>query len=281
MKGILCITLFFLFSLFVAGCSDTVMDANKPDATDVETINKVDALTNLSVDMQGALAELESKFGSEMIWGGYEEGHDDGLYEKNDQASTIQSRKRRFDVYLLDVEGSSLAYGQPFEREALLIKTDRVEPFLSRNGYNRHDFLLFSGSPAITPEAGSIWFATNSRLHQLIDGVISGNDHRDFVDMTYSPLSRRYDIEIDRLQSYYTQMNIFNSASGFLTAHAYKVMGGTMMFDFRPGTRTRKETLTGRMNLNGSGHQHEAAPSYNARLNGVYLGYFIDRNSEY
>jgi hypothetical protein len=134
-----------------------------------------------------------------------------------------------------------------------------IAPTVTRattNGVNPVDLCLASGSPFISPQRGAIWFGTNGACINprgaLQDMAFVG------VNRPAGTLSIRPDPAVSA-----TGINGFNGSSGF-TAAVWQIFDGTMNLRFAG----QGETVTGAINLFGTGAIFHSENTYNATLTG-------------
>ncbi|WP_254547317.1 hypothetical protein [Halomarina pelagica] len=182
------------------------------------------------------------------------------------QASAIPTNPTYYQVI---VEGATTH--QPFRREVLLL----VAPPLDRttvnfdNGQNARDIALRSGNPAGLPEAGSIWFATNTSLYDAV-GIPSNTDASNIdvaivaADAAKNLLQITVDGRVWGLPSARSAvLNNFNSRSG-LTAGVYQIIQGEILLQFMNGG----QTVEGELNLVGNGYIEPGTFRYVATIAG-------------
>ena len=258
-----------VLTLAFTGCTENPLDADVNENAETQLETEVEISEELTPELMAALEQIEEKLGAELNRDAIDLIEEEPTFGKNNGAVSINSAKKRYYVYLVDIEGSSPGYGRRFTRQALLLKTRGIRAVGSRtrNGLNKDDFLLFTGEPIANPSAGAIWFATNTEMQTLIPDVIVGDEATDMVTMEYNSRRKRYDMTVDTFNARMTVMNMFNVTSG-LFAQVYQISRGSAMFDFTSSLRS----VRGEINLRGSGYVHAANAPYIADLEGKYIG---------
>jgi len=132
------------------------------------------------------------------------------------------------------------------------------------NGVNPTDIGLFVGSPAANPQAGAIWFATNTKV---FSDVGKGNrSQRAAIDVAFVNLDSQagaINIKVDSNAARTSQLNTFNVRSG-LTANVYQIVAGSMTINFKG----RGESITGALDLIGSGFIYPGSTRIQATVTG-------------
>ena len=156
-------------------------------------------------------------------------------------------------VYDVQIQGA--VNGLPFARAGNMA-IGPTTTAATTNGVNPIDLCLGSGSPFISPERGAIRFATNGIC------VNASGARQDMAFVTANQAASTVTIRPDPALSA-TGINGFNGSSGF-TAAVWQIFDGTLTLQFQG----RGETVTGTMQLLGTGAIFHSENTYNATLTG-------------
>lgn len=156
-------------------------------------------------------------------------------------------------VYDVQIQGA--VNGLPFARVGNMA-IGPTTTAATTNGVNPVDVCLGSGSPFISPERGAIWFATNGIC------VNANGARQDMAFVAANQAASTLTIRPDPALSA-TGINGFNGDSG-ITAAVWQIFDGTMTLQFQG----RGETVTGTMQLLGTGAIFHSENTYNATLTG-------------
>jgi hypothetical protein len=133
---------------------------------------------------------------------------------------------------------------------------------VTSNQPNPIELAFYSGNPGANPESGAIWFMTNNAF-------LGGSSRVDLADMRFIPTTQGDGscvvIEPDQSLSS-IGINVFNAYSG-LTADAYQIFSGYMYFCSSDGW----ETITGEINILGTGALFHSNTEYYATVSGRYI----------
>ncbi len=132
------------------------------------------------------------------------------------------------------------------------------------NGRNARDVGIFVGSPFSSPQAGSVWFATNTTVFADA-GIGNVNQRLASLDVAYVTVNERGNtitIRVDDQSIARTsQLNSFNVKSG-LTANVYQILaGGTDLKFSRDGRQ-----VSGALDFIGSGYLYPGSTLVHATI---------------
>lgn len=133
-----------------------------------------------------------------------------------------------------------------------------------KNGVNPRDIGLFVGSPAANPQAGAIWFATNTKVFSDVGkGSRSQSAALDVAFVNLNSQAGAINIKVDSNAARTSQLNTFNVQSG-LTANVYQIVAGNMTINFKGGG----ESISGALDLIGSGFIYSGSTRIQATVTG-------------
>jgi len=134
------------------------------------------------------------------------------------------------------------------------------------NGRNARDVGIFVGSPFSSPQAGSVWFATNTTVFADV-GIGNVNQRLASLDVAYVTVNERGNtigIRVDDQSIARTsQLNSFNVKSG-LTANVYQILAGGMDLAFAKDGRQ----VSGALDFIGSGYLYPGSTRVQATVSG-------------
>lgn len=135
------------------------------------------------------------------------------------------------------------------------------------NGVNVRDVGLKVGSPASAPQAGSVWFATNTTVFadMGVGNALQRYASLDTAFVTVNNAGNRIRITVDDQSVARTsQLNSFNVKSG-LTANVYQILAGGMELRFSSsGSR-----VSGSLDFIGSGYMYPGSSRVKAKITGI------------
>jgi hypothetical protein len=138
------------------------------------------------------------------------------------------------------------------------------------NGRNARDIGIFVGSPFASPQAGSVWFATNTTVFADV-GIGNVNQRLAALDVAYVTVNERggtISIRVDDQSIARTsQLNSFNVKSG-LTANVYQILGGGMEMRFN----NNGSQVSGALDFIGSGYLYPGSTRVQATISGRLRG---------
>jgi hypothetical protein len=164
----------------------------------------------------------------------------------------------QYSIYNVIIQGKALDI--PFQREGMLLITHvPIGTAGTENGQNPFELFLSSGNPGAAPESGAIWFMTNN--------AFLGNDAQiDLAFTAFDPDTQLITVQADPNLSA-VDSNVFNARSGLL-ANAYQIFDGTMQIQ----SEDNWQTITGQLNILGTGAIFHSNSQYIAEIRGVYAG---------
>lgn len=134
------------------------------------------------------------------------------------------------------------------------------------NGRNARDVGIFMGRPFSNPQAGSVWFATNTTVFADV-GIGNMSQRLASLDVAYVTVNARrgtIGIRVDDQSVARTgQLNGFNVKSG-LTANVYQVLAGGMDLRFTGDGRQ----VRGELDFIGSGYLYPGSTRVQATISG-------------
>lgn len=138
------------------------------------------------------------------------------------------------------------------------------------NGRNVRDIGIFVGSPFASPQAGAVWFATNTTVFADV-GIGNVNQRLASLDVAYVTVNERsgaIGVRVDDQSIARTsQLNSFNVKSG-LTANVYQILGGGMELRFN----RRGSQVSGALDFIGSGYLYPGSTRIQATISGQLRG---------
>jgi hypothetical protein len=138
------------------------------------------------------------------------------------------------------------------------------------NGRNARDVGIFVGRPFSSPQAGAVWFATNTTVFADV-GIGNVSQRLASLDVAYVKVNdRRNTIAIqvdDQSIARTSQLNGFNVKSG-LTANVYQILAGGMELRFDSSGRQ----VSGSLDFIGSGYLYPGSTRVQATLSGRRRG---------
>jgi hypothetical protein len=138
------------------------------------------------------------------------------------------------------------------------------------NGRNVRDVGIFVGSPFASPQAGAVWFATNTTVFADV-GIGNVNQRLASLDVAYVTVNERsgaIGVRVDDQSIARTsQLNSFNVKSG-LTANVYQILGGGMELRFN----RRGSQVSGALDFIGSGYLYPGSTRIQATISGQLRG---------
>jgi hypothetical protein len=180
------------------------------------------------------------------------------LYQDVSATSAIGQLGVRYSIYNVIIQGQALDI--PFQREGTLIITQvPIGTEGTQNGVNPFEVFLISGSPGGAPESGAIWFMTNNAF-------LGSNSQIDLAYTTFDPETQIITVQPDPNLSA-VGANVFNARSGFL-ANAYQIFDGAMQIQ----SLDNWQTITGQVNILGTGAIFHSNSPYIAEISGMYAG---------
>lgn len=134
------------------------------------------------------------------------------------------------------------------------------------NGRNIRDVGIFVGSPFANPQAGSVWFATNTTVFSDV-GIGNVNQRLASLDVAYVTVNERdgtVSIRVDDQSIARTsQLNSFNVKSG-LTANVYQILAGGVDLRFSSDGLQ----VSGMLDFIGSGYLYPGSTRVQATISG-------------
>jgi hypothetical protein len=178
--------------------------------------------------------------------------------QKASATSLIGQLGVQYSIYNVIIQGEALEI--PFQREGILLVTHvPIGTAGTQNGENPFELFLTSGNPGVAPESGAIWFMTNN--------AFLGSDAQiDLAFTTFDPAAQLITVQADPNLSA-VGANVFNARSGLL-ANAYQIFDGTMQIQ----SQDNWQTITGQLNILGTGAIFHSNSPYIAQIRGVYAG---------
>lgn len=166
-------------------------------------------------------------------------------------------------VYNITLDGRNQGNFQDFVVTGGMVVIQGIPSPGTQNGDNPYDIAIESGNPAVSPLAGSIRYATNRLLDQVINtaDLFSGSRlDLAFVDTTGETITATVDTTLAAAD----QLNLFNARSGIL-ADVYEVAEGGITL-----TRaTADSPLTGFISFTGRSFIFGGQAPYNAVITGT------------
>ncbi len=174
-------------------------------------------------------------------------------------------------AYLITMTGRTSS-GVTFTRPALLVVAPTIDRSgASGTGVNARDVAIRSGSPGSAPQAGSVWFATNTGLYPAV-GIPADTTSRtaqiDIASVT-QPDSNSIAIRLDGDPGGIARtalLNSFNALSG-LTANVYQIYQGGMNLRFSDDA----STIEGELLFGGIGYIYPGSAAMEARFSGTVV----------
>jgi hypothetical protein len=160
----------------------------------------------------------------------------------------------QIDLYSVTLRG--VVQGRSFARQGTVGIATRV-PTPTQNGANPLELVIVSGNPAISPQIGAIQFGTNTFF---LGGRAS-------LDMAFVSFANNCIIARPDQRMSATGLNGFNSRSG-LTADFYQIFAGDLSVCSTNGFRT----ISGSVNILGTGAIFHSNTPYQATLTGTFIG---------
>jgi hypothetical protein len=180
------------------------------------------------------------------------------LYQDVSATSAIGQLGVQYSIYNVIIQGQALDI--PFQREGTLIITQvPIGTEGTQNGVNPFEVFLISGNPGGAPESGAIWFMTNNAF-------LGSNSQIDLAYTTFDPETQIITVQPDPNLSA-VGANVFNARSGFL-ANAYQIFDGAMQIQ----SLDNWQTITGQVNILGTGAIFHSNSPYIAEISGTYAG---------
>jgi hypothetical protein len=180
------------------------------------------------------------------------------LYQDVSATSAIGQLGVQYSIYNVIIQGQALDI--PFQREGTLIITQvPIGTEGTQNGVNPFEVFLISGNPGGAPESGAIWFMTNNAF-------LGSNSQIDLAYTTFDPETQIITVQPDPNLSA-VGANVFNARSGFL-ANAYQIFDGAMQIQ----SLDNWQTITGQVNILGTGAIFHSNSPYIAEISGMYAG---------
>lgn len=134
------------------------------------------------------------------------------------------------------------------------------------NGRNARDVGIFVGRPFSGPQAGAVWFATNTTVFADV-GIGNVSQRLASLDVAYVTVNERrgtVSIRVDDQSIARTgQLNGFNVKSG-LTANVYQVLAGETDLRFSANGRQ----VSGELDFIGSGYLYPGSTRVQANITG-------------
>ena len=164
----------------------------------------------------------------------------------------------QYSIYNVVMQGEALDI--PFQREGMLLITRvPIGTAGTQNGENPFEVFLISGNPGAAPESGAIWFMTNNAF-------LGSDSQIDLAFTTFDPGTQIITVQPDPNLSA-VGANVFNARSGLL-ANAFQIFDGTMQIQ----SQDNWQTITGQVNILGTGAIFHSNSPYFAQMTGVYAG---------
>ncbi len=180
------------------------------------------------------------------------------LYQDVSATSAIGQLGVQYSIYNVIIQGQALDI--PFQREGTLIITQvPIGTEGTQNGVNPFEVFLISGNPGGAPESGAIWFMTNNAF-------LGSDSQIDLAYTTFDPETQIITVQPDPNLSA-VGANVFNARSGFL-ANAYQIFDGAMQIQ----SLDNWQTITGQVNILGTGAIFHSNSPYIADISGTYAG---------
>lgn len=135
------------------------------------------------------------------------------------------------------------------------------------NGVNARDVGLKIGSPASAPQAGAVWFATNTTVFadMGVGNALQRYASLDTAFVTISDARNRIRIVVDdQSVARASQLNSFNVKSG-LTANVYQILAGSMELRFS----SNNSRVNGSLDFIGSGYLYPGSSRVKAKITGA------------
>ena len=136
---------------------------------------------------------------------------------------------------------------ESFDRQALLLVTPPVDK-TGATQVNARDVALRSGSPPSSPEAGAIWYATNTALYNAVDIPATETQRNAQLDVAVVEADENQgllQIQPDANLARAAQLNVFTARTS-LFAGIFNVTGGVVQLEFQGGNQ-----ISGAMDLVG------------------------------
>ncbi len=134
------------------------------------------------------------------------------------------------------------------------------------NGRNARDVGIFVGRPFSSPQAGAVWFTTNTTVFADV-GIGNVNQRLASLDVAYVTVAERdgtISVRVDdQAIARTSQLNSFNVKSG-LTANVYQILGGGMELRFSSNGRQ----VSGNLDFIGSGYLYPGSTRVQATISG-------------
>lgn len=180
------------------------------------------------------------------------------LYQNLSATSAFGQLGVQYSVYNVIIQGQALDIS--FQREGqLLITQVPIGPAGTQNGINPFEVFLISGNPGGSPESGAIWFMTNNAF-------LGSDSQIDLAFTTFDPETQIITVQPDPNLSA-VGANVFNARSGLL-ANAYQIFDGAMQIQ----SQDNWQTITGQINILGTGAIFHSNSPYTAVISGTYAG---------
>jgi hypothetical protein len=160
------------------------------------------------------------------------------------------------NYYNITLQG--IVLGRSFARQGVLaFTTPLIGSAGTTNGPNPFEVAIVSGNPPVTPETGAIQFTTNTLL---LGGKAA-------IDMAYVSVANNCAVVRPDPNLSAVGLNVFNALSG-LTADMYQIFSGTIQIC----SNDNFQTITGSINVLGTGAIFHSNTPYQARLSGRFAG---------
>ncbi|WP_224333340.1 hypothetical protein [Haloprofundus halobius] len=141
-----------------------------------------------------------------------------------------------------------------------------------QNGINARDVGLFSGNPPGAPEAGAIWFGTNTAVHQAVGIDTTPAPEIAALDVAFVDADEAAGVLVVTLDGNFfglpaarsSLLNCVTPTDGLL-APIYQLIQGTMQLQFGDGGNA----VSGVVDFVGNGYIEPGTTPYQATMSGA------------